>query len=135
MHYDNNPSEPVQAGPAVTTAAMSASLGPAEHDADAGRKPAENPACRPDAATNELPAASGGELSRPDLAEVSPRAAVSATAAHFDIDLRVVPVQQDNDTDTADRRARKVAGEQITTAHRLALAAETLGQVDQIDRT
>ncbi len=135
MHYDNNPSEPVQAGPAVTTAAMSASPRPPEHDAGAGRKPAENPACRPAAAANELPAASGDELTRPDLAEVSPRAAASTTAAHFDVDLTPASAEQNNDTDTADRRAPKVTGDQTTTAHRLALAAETLDQVDQIDRT
>lgn len=105
MHYDNDPSEPVQAGPAVTAAA------------------------------NDLRTASVGELTRPDLAEVSSRAAASTTAAHVDVDLRPAPTQQDNNTDTADPRARKVTGEQITTAHRLAVAAETLGQVDQSDRT
>ena len=135
MHYDNDPSEPVQAGPAVTTAAMSASPRLPEHDADAGRKPAHNPAFRPDAAANDLLTASGDELTRPDLVEVPPRAAASTTAAHFDVDLRPASAEQDNDTDTADRRARKVTGEQITTAHRLALAAETLDQADQIDRT
>ena len=120
MDHDNNPFEPVQAGPAVTTAAMSASPRPPEHDAGAGQKPAHNPASRPAAAANELPTASGGELTRPDLAEVTPRAAASTTAAHFDVDLRPASAEQDNDTDTADRRARQVAGEQMTTAQRLA---------------
>ncbi|HYZ38986.1 MAG TPA: hypothetical protein VE673_20125 [Pseudonocardiaceae bacterium] len=135
MHDDNNPSEPVAAAPAVTTAAMSASPRLPEHDADPRRKPAHNPACRPAAAANDLPAASSGELTRPDVAEVAPRAAASTTAAHFDVDLRPASAEQDNDTDTADRRARQVAGDQITRAHRLALAAETLDQADQIDRT
>jgi hypothetical protein len=134
VHYDNDPSEPVQVGPAVTAAAMNASLGPPEYGPGAGRKPAHNPAFRPDAATNDLLTASG-ELTPPDLAEVPPRAAASTTAAHFDVDLRPDPTQQDKNTNTANPCARKVTGEQITTAHRLALAAETLGHVDQIDRT
>src|SRR5438105_2382042 len=95
MDHDSNPSEPAQAGPAVTTAAMSASPRLREQDAGAPRKPAENPPSRPDAAANELPAASGGQLIRPDLAEVPPRAAASTTAAHFDVDLG--SAQQDPD--------------------------------------
>jgi hypothetical protein len=107
VHYDNDPSEPIQAGPAVTAAAISASPRPPEHDIGAGRKPAENPAFRPAAAANELPAASGGQLTRPDLAEVSPRAVASTTAAHFDVDLRPAPAQHDDHTDTADPRAQR----------------------------
>ena len=135
MHDDNNPSKPVAAAPAVTTAAISASPRPPEHDTDPRRKPTHNPTGQPAAAANELPAASGDELTPPDLAEVSPRAAASTTAAHFDVDLTPASAEQNNDTDTADRRAPKVTGDQTTTAHRLALAAETLDQVDQIDRT
>lgn len=73
---------------AVTTEAMSAVPVPDEAEAPAEHAvPAPDPVRHPGAAASALPAASGGEVAEPDLAEIPARAAASMRAARFDIDL------------------------------------------------
>lgn len=74
-------------GPAVTTEALSAVPVPPRAGGRGQPAGSPDPVLHPGAAARALPAASGGEAAKPDLAEISSRAAAGIRAVGFDVAL------------------------------------------------